>query len=88
MLLLLHGTAGGAWGWDFPIRPEKYFVARNLAAAGYPAVAIDELGYAGSDHPNGRTLTIPSYADINAQIIEQLRAGSYQAAPPATSTSS
>lgn len=82
VFLLLHGTAGGAWGWDFPVRPEKYSVARALAGAGYPAVAIDELGYASSDHPNGWTLTIPSYAAITAQIIEQLRAGSYQAAAP------
>jgi len=82
VLLLLHGTAGGAWGWDFPIRPEKYSVARALAAAGYPAVAIDELGYASSDHPDGRSLTIPSYAAITAQVIEQLRAGSYEAAAP------
>jgi pimeloyl-ACP methyl ester carboxylesterase len=82
VFLLLHGTAGGAWGWDFPIRPEKYSVARALAAAGYPAVAIDELGYGSSDHPNGWTLTIPSYAAITAQIIDQLRAGSYQAVAP------
>jgi pimeloyl-ACP methyl ester carboxylesterase len=82
VLLLLHGTAGGRWGWDFPVRPEKYSVARALAAAGYPAVAIDELGYGSSDHPNGHSLTIPAYAAITSQIIEQLRAGSYQAASP------
>jgi pimeloyl-ACP methyl ester carboxylesterase len=82
VLLLLHGTAGGRWGWDFPVRPEKYSVARALAAAGYPAVAIDELGYGSSDRPNGHSLTIPSYAGITSQIIEQLRAGTYQAASP------
>ena len=82
VLLLLHGTAGGAWGWDFPVRPEKYSVARALAAAGYPAVALDELGYGSSDHPNGWTLTIPSYAAITAEIIEHLRAGSYEVAAP------
>lgn len=82
VLLLLHGTAGGAFVWDFPVRPEKYSFARAMAAAGYPAIAIDELGYASSDHPNGWTLTIPSYADITSQIIEQLRAGSYQASAP------
>jgi pimeloyl-ACP methyl ester carboxylesterase len=82
VLLLLHGTAGGAFAWDFPVRPEKYSVTRALAAAGYPTVAIDELGYASSDHPNGYTLTIPSYADISHQIVLQLRQGSYTARAP------
>ena len=81
VLLLLHGTAGGSWGWDFPVRPEKYSVARALAA-GYPVVAIDELGFGSSDHPDGNSLTIPAYAGITSQIIGQLRAGSYQAASP------
>lgn len=82
VLLLLHGTAGGAFGWDFPVRPEKYSVTRALARAGYPTVAIDELGYASSDHPNGHTLTIPSYADITHQIVKQLREGAYTAPAP------
>ncbi len=82
VLLLLHGTAGGAFAWDFPVRPEKYSVTRALARAGYPTVAIDELGYASSDHPNGHTLTIPSYADITHQIVGQLRQGTYTAPVP------
>ena len=81
--MLLHGTAGGAFGWDFPVRPEKYSVTRALARAGYPTVAIDELGYASSDHPNGYTLTITSYADIAHQIVRQLREGTYTAPAPA-----
>ena len=82
VLLLLHGTAGGAFAWDFPVRPEKYSVTRALARAGYPTVAIDELGYASSDHPNGDTLTIPAYADITHQIVRQLRDGAYTTRAP------
>lgn len=82
VLLLLHGHSFGAFGWDFPVRPERYSVVRALAAAGYASVAIDELGYGSSDHPNGRTLTVQSYAAMTRQIIDQLRAGSYTAASP------
>lgn len=82
VMLLLHGLSYGRWAWDFPINPQTYSVARALAGRGYPAVAIDELGYGASDHPNGYTLTMESYADINAQIVRQLRAGTYTAATP------
>lgn len=78
VMVLLHGTAGGAFVWDLPGRPQ-YSVARALAAAGQPAVAIDEIGYGSSDHPDGRTLTIPAHADVVRQIADQLRRGSYRA---------
>lgn len=75
-ILLLHGLSYGAWGWDPPFRP-GYSVARALAADGFTAVAIDELGYNSSDHPNGYTLTVQSYAAITDQIVRALRAGTY-----------
>lgn len=73
VVLLLHGLSYGQWGWDFPIDPATYSVARALAERGYPAVAIDELGYGSSDHPDGRTLTVESYADMTSQMVGQLR---------------
>lgn len=83
VLLALHGLSYGQWAWDFPLRPETYSVARALAARGYATIAIDRLGYgeshgAGSaDRPNGYTLTVEAYADMTAQIIRQIRSGSY-----------
>jgi pimeloyl-ACP methyl ester carboxylesterase len=82
VLLLLHGHSFGAFGWDPAYRPERYSVARALAAAGYPSVAIDELGYGSSDHPNGRTLTVQTYADVTSQIVDQLRRGTYGGSSP------
>lgn len=82
VLLAEHGLSYGKWAWDFPLRPETYSTARALAARGYALLAIDELGYGESDHPNGYTLTVESYADITAQIIRRLRAGTYEAASP------
>ncbi|MBI4730124.1 MAG: alpha/beta fold hydrolase [Acidobacteria bacterium] len=79
VLLAQHGLSYGAWAWDFPLRPETYSVAQALGARGYAVVAIDRLGYGASDHPNGYTLTVESYADMTAQIVGQLRAGTYSA---------
>lgn len=88
VLLALHGLSYGAWAWDFPLRPESYSVAQALAGRGYALLAIDELGYnesagAGApDHPNGYTLSVEAYASMTMQIIEQLRAGTYQMSAP------
>ncbi|HVE84259.1 MAG TPA: alpha/beta hydrolase [Myxococcales bacterium] len=82
VVLLLHGLSYGAWVWDFPLQPSTYSVARALAARGFPAVAVDELGYGTSDHPNGYTLSVESYGNITGQMITQLRAGSYWATTP------
>jgi pimeloyl-ACP methyl ester carboxylesterase len=89
VLLALHGLSYGQWAWDYPIRPKQYSVARALAKRGYALLAIDRLGY-GASHgegsarrPNGYLLTVHSYAAMTAQIIEQLRAGSYTAKRPA-----
>jgi pimeloyl-ACP methyl ester carboxylesterase len=84
VLLALHGLSYGQWAWDFPLQPETYSVARALAARGYAMIAIDELGYGESHgasqpgHPNGYTLSVEAYADMTAQIIKQIRAGTYE----------
>lgn len=43
VVLMLHGFPGLAWSWRRQMRP--------LAEAGFKAVAIDSLGYGGSDRP-------------------------------------
>jgi len=43
LLLMIHGFPGLAWSWRHQMRP--------FAKAGYRAVAIDSLGYGGSDRP-------------------------------------
>src|SRR5438093_13438885 len=77
VVLLLHGLSYGAWAWDFPLQTATYSMARALASRGYPAVAVDELGYGASDHPNGWNLTVQAYGDIAGQLVSRLRSGSY-----------
>lgn len=57
VMLLLHGLSYGRWGWDFLGHEDTLSVARALAERGFPAVAIDELGYdaSGGDEPRRRT---------------------------------
>ena len=43
LVLMIHGFPGLAWSWRHQMAP--------LAQAGYRAVAIDSLGYGGSDRP-------------------------------------
>ncbi|MDI1436920.1 alpha/beta hydrolase [Polyangium sorediatum] len=82
VMLLIPGLSYGAWAWDFPFEPDTYSVARALASQGFPAIAIDKLGYGASDHPNGYTLTVESYAAMTSQIVTQLRTGLYQTPLP------
>lgn len=75
--LVLHGFSYGSYVWDLPGRPD-YSYARSLAAAGYPVVTVDLLGYGRSDRPNGYTLSNEDYARMTHQMVSQLRAGSYR----------
>ncbi len=81
VLLVLHGLSQGLYAWDFPVRPQTYSLARQLASHGYPVVAIDRLGYRSSDRPNGRTITVEGYAAMTAQIVRLLRSGGYSGTP-------
>lgn len=79
VILLSHGLSYGEWGWDFgTVNDVEYSVARELARAGYPAVAIDRLGYGSSPHPDGHLLTVQGYAAMTDQIVAALRADGYQ----------
>jgi pimeloyl-ACP methyl ester carboxylesterase len=77
VLLAEHGLSYGRWAWDFPYDPATYSMAQGLAERGHAMLAIDELGYGASDHPNGYSLTVQSYASITDQIVQQLRTGAY-----------
>lgn len=85
VMLLLHGLSYGRWGWDFPGYEDTLSVARALAKRGFPAVAIDELGYdasGGDEAPedervNGYTVTVQSYAAMTDEIVARLRTGMY-----------
>ena len=77
VVLLMHGLSYGAWAWDIPLDPATYSMARTLAEHGYPAIAVDELGYGASDHPNGWNLTAESYGEITAQMVNEIHRGSY-----------
>jgi pimeloyl-ACP methyl ester carboxylesterase len=77
VLLAEHGLSYGRWAWDFPLDPGTYSMAQGLAERGHALLAIDELGYGASDHPNGYSLTVQSYAAITDEIVQQLRSGSY-----------
>jgi pimeloyl-ACP methyl ester carboxylesterase len=73
VMLLVHGLSYGQWAWDFPVGAERYSVARDLAEAGYAAVAVDLPGYGESSKPNGYTLTVEGYADMVGQMAGALR---------------
>ena len=77
VLLAEHGLSYGRYAWDFPLDPATYSMAEGLAGRGHALLAIDELGYGASDHPNGYTLTVQAYAAMTDEIVQQLRRGSY-----------
>ncbi|MGH8974679.1 MAG: alpha/beta hydrolase [Acidimicrobiia bacterium] len=78
VLLLLHDVSYATHQWDLPYEPERYSTARALAAAGYPAVSVDLPGHGSTEGGDGNRLHIALYADVTAQVITQLRAGSYR----------
>ncbi|HVL88648.1 MAG TPA: alpha/beta hydrolase [Actinomycetota bacterium] len=82
VLVLVHGLSYGEFAWDFPVQRDTYSVARSLAAAGYPTLAIDLPGYDSAqpdtrDKPNGYTLTVQAYAHMVGQVETALRYGNY-----------
>lgn len=82
VMVAVHGLSYGEFAWDFPVQTDTYSVARSLAAAGYPTLAIDLPGYDSAqpdtrDKPNGYTLTVEAYAHIIGQVEYALRQGNY-----------
>jgi len=76
--LYQHGLEAGEWYWRLDV--PGYHHTEEMARRGQASVTIDRLGYGNSDRPNGLALCLGGEADITAQIIEQLRGGTYAAA--------
>ncbi len=77
--LYLHGLEFGQFFWTLPVDGAS-FVERQ-ARAGHVSVVIDRLGYDASGKPDGFDSCLGGQADITAQIVGQLRDGSYRVAP-------
>jgi alpha-beta hydrolase superfamily lysophospholipase len=73
--LYQHGLEAGEWYWRLDV--PGYHHAEEMARSGQASVTIDRLGYGQSDKPNGLALCLGGEADITAQIIDQLRHGTY-----------
>jgi hypothetical protein len=78
---LLTGWDEGEWAWRFRAVP-GYDYAMAMARLGFTSLTLDMLGYGSSDHPEGNAVCFGSQADMNHQIVQQLRAGSYHVASP------
>jgi pimeloyl-ACP methyl ester carboxylesterase len=74
--LLIHGATYNHTYWDFGrIDGVSYSYARNLAAAGFPTFAIDEIGAGQSSHPPSSDVTIQVAAFVAHEIIQDLLGG-------------
>lgn len=63
LVLMLHGFPGLAYSWRHQMAP--------LATAGYRAVAIDSLGYGGSDRPaNAAAYTAENMQDYLIAVLD------------------
>ncbi|NJN16032.1 MAG: alpha/beta hydrolase [Oscillochloris sp.] len=65
-VLLLHGFLVDADDW----LPTIVY----LADAGFRVIAPDALGFGHSDKPGGATYNLGTYADLNAGLLQALRA--------------
>lgn len=73
-------THGDGYDESFYTFPEKgYNVVEDLAKRGHISVSYDRLGYGDSDKPNGNGVCYATEAAVLKQVIDQLRAGTYQA---------
>ena len=62
--------------WDFgTVDGRRYDYARTIAAAGFPAFAIDEIGTGQSSHPLSTDLTFSVTAYVNHQVIQAMLDG-------------
>ena len=80
-----HALTTGAWYWDIPYEQQRYSIARKIARAGIPFLALNKMGYGqpshpyrASDRPNGQHVTVQALADASHQVTQQLRARGYQ----------
>ena len=76
--LLLHGLSYGEFFSHYAAQQGHHF-ARKQARDGHVTATIDRLGYDSSDKPQGDGICFGSRADIADQMVQQLKAGSYDA---------
>lgn len=75
--LLIHGATYNHSYWDFgTIDGISYSYARDLAAAGYPTFAIDEIGTGLSSHPPSTDVSIQTAAYVAHEVVQGLLEGS------------
>lgn len=73
----MHGIGWGEYYWHFQAVP-GYDTATELAKLGHVSLVFDQLGYGASDRPPGMQSCYGGEADIVSQMIDDLRAGSYE----------
>jgi pimeloyl-ACP methyl ester carboxylesterase len=75
--LLVHGATYDHHYWDFgTIDGVSYSYARDVAVAGFPAFAMDEIGAGASSHPPSGQVTIEVAAYVAHEIVQDLQDGS------------
>jgi pimeloyl-ACP methyl ester carboxylesterase len=75
--LLIHGATYNHDYWDFgTVDRTRYSYARDVAAHGFPALAIDLPGAGNSSHPSSGLLTVQAEAFFVHQVVQALRNGS------------
>jgi len=74
--LLIHGATYNHKYWDFGrFDGTRYSYARDIAAHGFPAFALDEIGAGDSSHPPSEQLTTDAAAHVAHEIVQGLRSG-------------
>jgi pimeloyl-ACP methyl ester carboxylesterase len=71
----VHGSGGGQY-WHFQAVPGYDYVT-ELARLGHASISLDNLGYGQSDIPDGNAVCVGSQADVLHQVVDDLRAGTY-----------
>lgn len=77
LTLYIHGSGDGAT-WHFTAVPGVDYVT-EMARMGHVSVFIHNLGYGASDPADGAKICYGSIADIAHQVVQSLRAGTYDA---------
>lgn len=75
--LYIHGHSFGEFLWRYD-GVEGYDWVEEMAELGHVSVTYDRLGYETSDKPDGDASCYTTEADIAAQIVDHLRAGTYE----------
>ncbi|MGH7196407.1 MAG: alpha/beta hydrolase [Candidatus Saccharimonadales bacterium] len=75
--LLTHGGSYDHQYWDFPYQPATYSYVMGAVNKGYATFAIDRVGTGLSDKPPAEQVTMPAHAFVNHQIVQALRAGTF-----------